>query len=842
MSERLPSNSQVSHYRIISKLGAGGMGEVYLAQDTKLDRKVALKVLPADVSSNRDRMDRFVREAKSAAALSHPNIAQIFEIGEHEGTHYIAMEFIDGLTLRDQIHREQADLGKLLRWLQHVAEGLARAHASGIVHRDLKPDNIMISRDGHAKVLDFGLAKLSERWGEGQTGGLGEEDPTIALSARPSVTPSLSTPGTVMGTVGYMSPEQAQGKTKEIDQRSDIFSFGCILYEAVTGHKAFEGKDAIDSLNRIIREPVAPISDFRADTPNHLQRIVRRCLAKDPDDRYQTVKDVAIELRDLRRELADSSGFDTTVSPSRTQTSATAETTSPQSLSSSAPSTSISSVEYVVSGIKRHKLVALILVVLLIGGSVGLYLFLKARGADTAIDSIAVVPFVNLNRDLETEYLSDGLTESIINKLIQIPTLRVSPRSSVFYYKGKDTDPVKIGKELGVRVVLTGRLLQRGDNLSVSTELLDVRDNKQIWGEQYNRKLTDALALQQEISREITERLRLKLSGEQQQQLVHRDTTNPESYQSYLRGRYYWNKRTGDNMNKAIAEFQKAADKDPNYALVYVGLADCYVLLEDYVGTPARETCPKARAFAERALQLDPTLAEAHTSLAFTYSQMWQWDQAEAEFKRALEMNPTYAPAHQWYSLHLRVRGRNEESLNESKRAYGQEPLSLINNISVAQASGVVGDLETAIEFGKRVIDLDPNFPRGHEELGMAYLRKRLNTEAAGEFQKAVQLSGRGRRSLSLSGFALGITGKRDDALAILKELQGLYEKRLALAQDVAAVYAGLGEEDHAFTWLEKGFQDGAGQLGRTRWEPPYESLRTDARFADLLRRMGLSP
>ena len=825
-------NTTISHYRIVSKLGAGGMGEVYLAQDTKLDRKVALKILPAEVASKRDRMERFIREAKSAAALSHPNIAQIFEIGEHDGTHYIAMEFIDGVTLREKIHREHADLRKVLRWLQHVAEGLARAHASGIVHRDLKPDNIMITRDGHVKVLDFGLAKLIEPQ---PIAGDSSEVATAVIAHH-------STPGTVMGTVGYMSPEQAQGKTKEIDQRSDIFSFGCILFEAVTGHKAFEGKDAIDSLNRIIREPVAPISDFRPDTPNHLQRIVRRCLAKDPDDRYQTIKDVAIELRELRHELADSSGLDTTVSPSRTKTVAAAESTSPQASGSTSLSSSTSSVEYVVSGIKQHKLVALISVVLLLGGSLGLYLFLNARGADTAIDSIAVVPFVNQNRDLETEYLSDGLTESIINNLIQIPTLRVSPRSSVFYYKGKETDPAKIGKDLGVRAVLTGRLLQRGDNLSVSTELLDVRDNKQIWGEQYNRKLADALAVQQEISREITERLRLRLSGDQQKQLVHRDMTNPESYQSYLRGRYYWNKRTGDNLNKAIAEFQKAADKDPNYALAYVGLADCYVLLEDYVGTPASETCPKARAFAERALQLDPTLAEAHASLAFTFTQMWKWNEAEAEFKRSLEMNQSYAPAHQWYSLHLRFLGHFEEALDESKRAYAQEPLSLINSTSVAQASGVVGDVESAIEFARRVVDLDPNFPRGHEELGMAYLRKKLYAEARGEFQKAVELSGRGRRSLGLWGFALGITGQRDEALAIVKELQGKYEKRQALAQDVASVYGGLGEKDLAFTWLEKGFQDRSGQLGRARWEPQFEVLRSDPRFADLLRRMGLTP
>lgn len=833
MSENISPNSTLAHYRILSRLGAGGMGEVYLAQDTELDRKVALKILPPEVAANRDRMDRFVREAKSAAALNHPNIAHIYEIGESDGTKFIAMEFIDGVTLREKIHREHTELSKLLRHLQHTAEGLAKAHAAGIVHRDLKPDNIMITRDGHAKILDFGLAKLIE-----QPQLSGADSSEIATA----VMPQHSSPGAVMGTVGYMSPEQAQGKTKEIDQRSDIFSFGCILFEAVTGQKAFAGKDTIDSLNKIIREPAAPISNFRPDAPNHLQRIVRRCLAKDPEDRYQTIKDVAIELRELRRELTDAAEVNTTVPPawSEAATRAGEKSTSLEGTGTSSLSARPSSAEYLVTGIKQHKFAMAVVLLVVVAGAVGLALYLRARNTEVAIDSIAVIPFVNQNRDPETEYLSDGLTESIINNLIQLSALRVSPRSSVFHYKGKDTDPIKIGQELGVRAVLTGRMMQRGDNLIVSAELLDVRDNKQIWGDQYNRKIADALAVQQEISREITDRLRLKLTGEEQKQLTRRDTSNAESYQYYLRGRYYWNKRTKDNLNKAIAQFQQAADKDPNYALAYVGLADTYVLLEDYTGASTAETCPKAKAFAERALQLDPSLAEAHASLAFTYTQLWQWDQAEAEFKRSLSLNPNYASAHQWYSLHLRYVGRFDESLNESRRAHQSEPLSLINGISLVQSSMAVGDIDTAIEQGKKVIDLDPNFPRGHEELGLAYLANRLYSEALGEFQKAVELSERARRSLACFGYALAITGRREEALAVLKELQGKYDKHEAIGQDVAVVYAGLGEKDQAFTWLEKGVQDRSGQLGRIRWEPHFESLRSDPRFGDLLRRMGL--
>jgi TolB-like protein/Flp pilus assembly protein TadD len=465
-----------------------------------------------------------------------------------------------------------------------------------------------------------------------------------------------------------------------------------------------------------------------------------------------------------------------------------------------------------------------------------------ATNTEVAIDSIAVLPFENQNRDPDSEYLSDGLTESIINNLTQLPNLRVSPRSSVFRFKGKETDPMAIGKELGARAVLTGRLLQRGDSLTISTELLDVRDNKQVWGERYERKLADALAVQQEISREITDRLRLKLSGEEQRQLTRRDTANPEAYQFYLKGRYYWNKRTIENLKKAIEQFQQAADKDPNYALAYVGLADCYSLLEIYAGTPASDTHPKAKAFAQRALQLDGSLAEAHTSLAFADASLWQWEEAEAEFKRAIKLNPNYPTAHQWYSTLLRDMGRLDESLAETKRAQQLDPLSLIIGQNLAMAYLSLGDMTSSVEQSKRVIDLDPAFPRGHWALGLAYLKQGRHSEAIAELQKAVELSGGERELLSHLGYGYAISGKVAAALAILKEVQGKYQKHEALAQDVAAIYAGLGDKDQAFAWLEKDFETSSGQLARVRWEPPFESLHSDPRFADLLRRMRLPP
>src|SRR5713226_9578272 len=510
MKESLQPNTTISRYRILSCLGAGGMGEVYLAQDTKLDRKVALKILPAEVAANQERMRRFVQEAKAAAALNHPNIAHIYEIGEADGVNFIAMEFIDGQTLRQYTHGRQTELRKLLRHLQQVAEGLAKAHAAGIVHRDLKPDNVMITRDGHAKILDFGLAKLIEP----QQTSIPTSD--AVSEAATAILQQHSTPGVVLGTVGYMSPEQAQGRTNEIDGRSDIFSFGCILYEAVTGHKAFEGKDPIDTLNKIIREPVRPVSEFRPDAPNHLRRIVRVCLAKDPEERYQTIKDVAIELRELRRELAGAEGIDITVpAPSTAATSlGSAGSAAPASSGATQPTPS-SSAEYIVSGIKQHKLAAAIAVLVLVLGVIGLSAYLRARNTEAAIDSIAVLPFVNQNRDAETEYLSDGLTESLIYRLSQLPNLKVSPTSSVFRYKGKELDPIKIGNDLGVSAVLSGRITQRGDNLAISAELVDIRYNKLLWGEQYDRKTSELLATQREIAREIVDTLKLKVSGQE---------------------------------------------------------------------------------------------------------------------------------------------------------------------------------------------------------------------------------------------------------------------------------------------------------------------------------------
>ncbi len=833
----LASGTKLGRYEIRAKIGAGGMGEVYLAQDTKLERKVALKILPADVASHRDRMDRFVREAKAAAALNHPNIAHIYEIGEAEGQNFIAMEFIDGQTLRKVIHSGQADMPKLLRYLQHVAEGLAKAHAAGIVHRDLKPDNIMVTRDGHAKILDFGLAKLIEpQQSSVDTGEAASELATAILQQH-------STPGVVLGTVGYMSPEQAQGKTKEIDQRSDIFSFGCILYEAVTGHKAFAGKDAVDSLNKIIREPVTPISDFRPDAPNDLQRVVRRCLAKDPEDRYQTIKDVAIELRELRRDLAGATGIDTTTSPQFGVPPSGGIVSPGQILPSEASTPSSqppSSAEYIVSGIRQHKFALAVALMVLAAGAVGLGMYLHARNNEVAIESIAVLPFQNRSTDGDTEYLSDGLAESLIYRLSQLPNLKVSPTSSVFAYKNKEIDPVKVGNQLGVNAVLLGRIVQRGDSLTISAELVDVRYNKLLWGEQYERKMSELLQTQREIAREIVDKLRLKVSG-QEQGLAKHYTESNEAYQLYLKGRFQWHKRTNEALKKSIDYFNQAIERDPSFALAYAGLADCYVVPAYML--PPGEKIPKAKMAAMKALELDDTLAEAHTSLAramTTYD--WDWRGAEREFQRAIELNPNYAIAHQWYCGYLEAMGRTPEAIAEGKRALELDPLSPIITFEMGLGFFYARDYDKAIEYYQKTLELDPDFPPAHGQLPAAYEQKRMYDQAITGFQKGTNLKGSREWYFSLSGLAhvYAVTGNKGEAQKLLSEMKDLSVRQYVPADRIALIYAGLSDKDEAFAWLEKAYDERSFNMTWLKVEPRWDSLRSDPRFADLVRRLGL--
>ena len=838
MNSPLSPDTKLGRYKIHSLLGVGGMGEVYLGEDTQLHRKVALKVLPADVASSRDRMRRFIQEAQAAAALNHPNIAHIYEISSADGLNFIAMEFIEGQTLRKLIHHREADLPKLLRYLQHAADGLAKAHAAGIVHRDLKPENIMITRDGHTKILDFGLAKLIEP--QSHEGRAHDQAPSEVVTA----ILEHSTPGAVIGTVGYMSPEQAQGKTNEIDHRSDIFSFGCILFEAITGRKTFEGKDAIDSLNKIIREPAPSISDFNPSAPTDLQRIVRRCLAKDADERYQTIKDVAIELKEVRRELAEA-GFDTTVPPSRSDDTASArDPASDNTDTASGPVadslfTRASSAEYFVSSIKKHKLAAILAVMLIAGAAAALGFYFHARNSEVAIDSVAVLPFVNQNND-SNEWVSDGLTESIINSLTQLPNLKVIARSSVFRYKGKDTDPFVVGKELGVRAVLTGRIMQRGDSLNVSVELVDVRDNKQLWGEQYTRKVSDLLSVQRDIAQEIATNLRPRISGMEQPH-PKQYTQNSEAYQLYLKGRYYWNKFTPDDHRKAEDYFKQAIEKDPNYALAYVGLADTYGASSTNSWIPPNEGYPKAMAAARRALELDDSLAEAHASAgAIIMFSKFDWATAEREYKRAIELNPNYTLSYEVYSYLLTSMGRPDEASSMAKRGAEVDPLSALLNDDLAGTYYFARRYDEAIQVIQQFLEIEPNRPGAHVGLGTNYHQKGMYADAIREYEIAIKEMGRRPPILALLGCAYAAEGKQAESLKILEEMKAASKDQYVSQFDLALVYTSLGRKQEAIEHLNKALDEHSGWVIYLKVEPMFDSIHSEPGFADLVRRLNL--
>ncbi len=825
----------VGRYKIRSLIGRGGMGEVYLADDTELERLVALKVLPVEIAGDSERVRRFVQEAKSASALNHPNILTIHEIGRLGDSRFIASEYIAGETLRDRSGRSDTEpltLGEVIDVAAQVAAALNAAHAADIVHRDIKPENIMLRGDGLVKVLDFGLAKLTERK---------QESVDKEAATRLQV---LTTPGMVIGTPGYMSPEQARGKAT--DARSDVWSLGVVIYEMLAGKPPFTGETPNDTLAAILKEEPAPLAE---NTPVELNRIVRKSLCKNRDERYQTVKDLLIDLKNLQRELdfthererlhlSSFASPNTVITQGRDNPTINAATviTANQNVNH----TTASSAEYVIGEIKRHKSATLATLLVTALAALAFVIYLSIRTTATAIDSIAVMPFVNSNQDPETEYLSDGVTESIINNLTQLPQLRVIPRNSVFRYKGKETDTAMIAEALGVRAVLTGRIVRRGDALTISAELVDVGNDKQLWGEQYVRKVSDALAMQRDISKEISEHLRLKLSGAEKQHITTNGTDNPEAYQSYLKGRFYWNRRTAENLQKAIDQFQAAAMIDPDYALAYVGIADCYALLEEYAGTPSRETLPPAKAAAERALQLDNSLAEAHVSLAFIQTNLWQWEASEREFKQSFALNPNYPTAHQWYSGLLRDVGRLEESLAEDKRAQQLDPLSLVINANLGLGYLLNGDTKSAVEQSRKVIELNPNYASGHSILGLAYLQQGNKTEAIAELNKAAEVSNRTSGILCFLGYAEAVTGNRAAALKIIKELEAAYAKREARGQDIAQIYAGLGDKDQAFAWLEKDYEVRSGGLPVIRWYPMFAPLRDDARYADLLRRMNL--
>jgi serine/threonine-protein kinase len=828
----IAKSTRLGPYEVISPLGSGGMGEVYLAEDTRLHRKVALKILPAYLASDRNRMHRFNQEAMAAAALNHPHIAHIYEIGEADGVHFIAMEYIDGDTLRRQLD-DGITLAENLEIASQLASALVAAHGAGIIHRDIKPENIMVRRDGYIKLLDFGLAKLSE-----------PESTTVDADA-PTKALIDTTPGTVIGTANYMSPEQAKGI--QLDQRTDLWSLGVVLYEIVTGHRPFDGESSAEIISLILQREPAPLTRFVHEAPQELERIVTKALTKDREERYQSAKDVLIDLRSLKRKLEVDAEIERTGSPEGRHSSSTISASSGRATDSgvvaATMSPSVGSVSSatasIVSSVKQHKLFATFGVVVLVIAIVGLSVYLRARNTGVTIESIAILPFVNQNNDSNTEYLSDGVPESIINSLSQLPNLRVMSRNSVFHYKGKEMNAQAIAKELNVQAVVTGRVTLRGDDLAISVELINAQDNSELWGQQYNRKLADVFAVQQEIAKEISEKLRVKLTGAERQQLARRPTGNLKAFQYYMQGRAYTSRRTREDLLTAIRYCERAIEEDRDYALAYAGLADAYAALGVRGYIIPLEARRNAQEASRKALTLDENLAEAHAQVGYSETAFtpYNFSLGDPELRRAIELSPSLALAHQYLALSLEKQGRLDEALAEILKARELDPLSSIIARQEALPYYLKRDYGRAMELLRQANELGPALNTTFE-IGI-YIQNRSFDEALAELEQAKRERKHDSILIYDTAVVYAAQGRRGDALQALKELEQMSGPNLDQALYIAKVYATLNDKEMALSWLDRGLA--AGAIGSFyKDEPVWDPLRSDPRFADLLRRMGI--
>ena len=741
----------ISHYKILQKLGEGGMGVVYKARDTKLDRIVALKFLPKHLLCDEEAQTRFAHEAKAASALNHPNISTIHEIDEAEGECFICMEYVEGKSLKELIKGGQIqewEIGKVVDVAIQIAEGLSKAHQKGIVHRDVKSDNIMLTHEDLVKIMDFGLAKL-----KGVTG--------------------LTKTGTTLGTMQYMSPEQAQGI--EADERSDIFSFGVVLYEMITGQLPFKGEHEAALIYSIVNENPEPLATYKSNVPEKLQRLVGKAMEKNPEVRYQRVFDLGADLRELKRE------FEAKVT--------------------------------------------------------------KTLAAETKpLPSIAVLPFRDMSAQRDQEYFCEGIAEELINALVKLQGLRVVARTSAFQFKGKDQDIRKIGELLDVKTVLEGSIRKSGNKLRVTAQLINVSDGYHLWSEKFDRDMEDIFAIQDEISLAIVDELKVKLLGEEKEKIVKRNTHNLEAYDLYLKDRYHWNKRTPDALKKAMSHFEQVIDRDPNYALAYAGLADCYSMLAQVRVLPAREAFPKAKALASKALEIDEALSEAHTSLAFALSCFdWDWAGAEREFKRAIELNPNYATAHQWFAMTLLSLDRTSESIDEIRKALELDPLSLIINTAAAAVYGHAGREDKAMEQAEKILDMDPSFGFAHYIYADVNERRGKYGQAVEERLKADTFAGiLSQQEVAALREAYASSGWTGYLLRRLEMMQPKAEQGQVLYYAMASLCARLDDTEKAIEWLEKAYQERDFSLSDLLIDDEFDKLRSDPRFVQLMNKMGL--
>ncbi|MGH9501306.1 MAG: protein kinase domain-containing protein [Terriglobales bacterium] len=795
----------ISHYRIEEKLGGGGMGVVYRAQDLRLGRSIALKFLPPELVRDPQALERFQREARAASGLNHPNICTIHEIDQFEGQPFIVMELLEGNTLKHMITGKPLSSLQILEITLQIADALEAAHESGIIHRDLKPANIFLTKRGQAKVLDFGLAKLVPAPRK-----ISEE---VGVSALPTLSgiEHLTSTGVALGTVAYMSPEQARGE--ELDCRSDLFSLGAVFYEMATGRLAFGGGTTAVVFEAILNR--APLSATRVNPEliPDLGWIISKLLEKDRKLRYQSSAELQADLKRVKRDT-ESAGVPTFVP------------------------TKGSTIHW-----RKPAIIAAAIVFALLLVAVLLPHRWRDRwwGGGDHIRAIAVLPFINVGADPNIEYLADGVTEGIISSLSRVPELRVMARSTVFSYKGREVDAQKVGKELNVDAVLMGRVSQRGDTLMIQTDLVNVADGAELWGDQFNRKVSDLIAVQGDIAKEIYDNLRPRIVGaEAVSQVAKHDTESPEAYQLYLQGLFYWNKWTEDGFRKATDYFNQAVEKDPHYAQAYAGLADTYNFLGESGYTAPQQVWQNAKSAAMQAVKLDDTLPEAHISLGLVReSYDWDWPGAESEFKRAIELNPNYASGHQWYGDFLTRMGRFDEARIELKKAQELDPLSLLTNTSLGRLLYFTRQYDDAAAQLRKTLDIDPKFVPAQHAIEAAYAQNGQFKEAIGERQKVLTLSGNPDLAASIGEDfnASGYPGVMKSWLEGLKEVS---KRGYVSSYNIAQIYARLADRNQALAALELAYNQRDSNLTYVKVEPAFDDLRSDPRFQKIVHQLAL--
>jgi TolB-like protein/Tfp pilus assembly protein PilF/predicted Ser/Thr protein kinase len=790
----LPAGHRLGPYEVVAPLGAGGMGEVYLARDVRLDRTVAVKILPRELAVDERYRQRFEREARAASALSHPHIAHVYDVGEQDGTHFIAMEYVEGENLRDLATRGPLDVDRVVEIGAQMASALEEAHARGVVHRDIKSANAVVTPKGQVKVLDFGLARRDREGAD--------------LGGSQQVTEARTQVGIVVGTVPYMSPEQALGK--DLDARTDLFSLGVVLYELATGRLPFVGNTATQTIDQICHATPVELGASRKDIPAELERIVRKCLEKDRDRRYASARDLVVDLRNLQRDRASGTG-PVAAAPRR----------------------------------RGRRLLAAGAAALLAVVAVGAGLLYRASARGASIESVAVLPFENATGDPANEYLSDGISESLINKLSSLPGLRVISRTSAFSFKGKKLGPAEIGRALGVDALLVGSLAQRGASLAITAELVSVRDDRQLWGEKYNRSADDVLKVEGEIAATIARTLRGQLSGEQQQKLARGATADPEAYRLYLKGRDFL-VGNQQEMDKSVDYFQQAVARAPEYALAHAGLAEAYTRQAGLRASGREEPLRMARAAVSRALELDPDLAEAHTALGLIHFFFeWDWAGAEAAFQRALALNPGSRAVQEEYGWFLTSMGRLDEGLAHSREASLLDPLSVgpVHDIAINYMAR--GDLEQAATNFRRTIDMDPNWTWGYVKLGRTLAQQKKCPEALAQAEIAERRIAGGAAPLSRAwlGFTYGICGETVRARQKLEELHALSRERYVDPSLYAEIHSGLGEADEALRWYEKAYEDRTPSMAYASVMSLIDpGLIGNPRYEAIVRRMAFPP